>query len=613
MIVKDSLILLVLIPLISGVLTRFFAKDSKLFIPFISVGSILLNLLISLSFLSGINLGNLYLDNVYSLISIGNIEVEFSLFLDKLGIIMILLVNFISFLVHLYSLEYMEHDKDRVKFFSYLNFFTAFMLLLILSSNFIVMLMGWEAVGIMSYLLISFWNDKEKNIKAGLKALYYNRFGDVFLFLGIIFFFYLFGTFDFLTFKALEPVIDTNTNFVFIIGLFLFIGVASKSAQTPLFPWLSDAMAGPTPVSALIHAATMVTAGVFLMLRLFPFFSLSEELVSLIFYVSLFTAFISGISACFQKDIKKLLAYSTISHLSLMILSISLGLYWVAILHLVIHGFFKASLFLISGNIIHQCNFGEFEKLGGLKKNMPYSRIFYIISGLSLAGIYPLSGYFSKHLIHDEFIKIYGLSSLNIVFTLITFFSVIYIVKGYFEIFEGKRKDALENVTEIGVLGLIPIGILSIITLCSGFFLESYFAKFFNGFFNEDIHIKHLSSLEIFQSLTPIFACLLLTVLFYSFRNLNLVLPKTISNVFYKSFYINEIIDFIFVKPFLFLARTLNFFCDFLFGRFINEGISSFSSGFGLLFKSLQTGSISTYLLFISVSIVFIFIFIVGL
>jgi NADH-quinone oxidoreductase subunit L len=334
-------------------------------------------------------------------IDVSGVHIPFALLMDRLTSVMILVVTGVGSLIHIYSLGYMAHDEDRVRYFSYLNLFTFFMLLLVMAGNLPVMFIGWEGVGLCSYLLIGFWYKKKSAADAGKKAFIVNRIGDAGLILGMIAAFHYFGTLD--TFgltegaNSLAPEKWGEFGRLTVVALLLFVGACGKSAQIPLHVWLPDAMEGPTPVSALIHAATMVTAGVYLVARLGPVYAHSETAMVVVAAVGTATALMAATIALVQTDIKKVLAWSTISQLGYMFLACGVGAFGVAVFHLFTHAFFKALLFLGSGSVIHATN-GEqdMRKMGGLWRRIPWTFGTFVVGTLAIAGIPPLAGYFSK-------------------------------------------------------------------------------------------------------------------------------------------------------------------------------------------------------------------------
>jgi NADH-quinone oxidoreductase subunit L len=334
-------------------------------------------------------------------LSVGNVQIPFSLLLDPLSAVMILAVTGISFLIHVYSLGYMHDDEDEIRYFSHLNLFVFFMLVLVLGGSLPLMFVGWEGVGLCSYLLIGFWYKKQSASDAGKKAFIVNRIGDAGLILGMIVAFHAFGT---LSLDEIARGIGAKPGdalgefgVITAVALLLFVGACGKSAQIPLHIWLPDAMEGPTPVSALIHAATMVTAGVYMVARLAPLYAKSETAMLVVAVVGCATAFMAATIALVQTDIKRVLAYSTVSQLGYMFLACGVGAFGVAIFHLVTHAFFKALLFLGSGSVIHAMS-GEqdMRKMGGLRRKVPWTFWTFVVATLAIAGIPPLAGYYSK-------------------------------------------------------------------------------------------------------------------------------------------------------------------------------------------------------------------------
>jgi NADH-quinone oxidoreductase subunit L len=339
--------------------------------------------------------------SVFSWITSGDFSVSFALRLDPLSALMILVVTGIGSLIHVYSIAYMhdESDSEYARYFSYLNLFAAFMLVLVLGSNFLVMFVGWEGVGLCSYLLIGFWFQKKSASDAGKKAFIVNRIGDFGFILGVLLAFVRFGTLDFQEIaRSLAPLgPETMFGTLSLITLLLFVGAAGKSAQIPLYVWLPDAMEGPTPVSALIHAATMVTAGVYMIGRNAVLFGHAPETLAVVAVVGVATALFAGTIGLVQNDIKRVLAYSTVSQLGYMFLAMGVGAYAAGIFHLYTHAFFKALLFLGSGAVIHAlAGEQDLRRMGGLRKQLPVTYWTFVIGALAIAGVPGLAGFFSK-------------------------------------------------------------------------------------------------------------------------------------------------------------------------------------------------------------------------
>lgn len=329
-------------------------------------------------------------------IDFGNLSITLNLRIDRLSSLMTLIITGIGTLIHFYSISYMSHEKGVARFFAYLNLFCFAMLLLVLSDNLLFLFFGWEGVGLCSYLLISYWYEEEANADAARKAFLVNRIGDLGFVLGMCILYVQLGTLSFAEMIArISPT--ASIGLLSLAALFLFFAATGKSAQFPLYVWLPDAMAGPTPVSALIHAATMVTAGVYLFARMSFVFELSPQLMTIVAYTGALTALLGGVLALAQTDIKKVLAYSTVSQLGFMFLALGVGAYQTAVFHLMTHAFFKALLFLGAGSVIHGCD-GEqdMRRMGGLAKSMPITYITMLLGSAAIVGLPIFSGFFSK-------------------------------------------------------------------------------------------------------------------------------------------------------------------------------------------------------------------------
>lgn len=335
----------------------------------------------------------------FSWINVGDFNLPMGFVIDQMSGIMILIITGVGSLIHLFSIGYMHHDNGAPKYFSYLNLFLFNMLILVLADNLLVLFVGWEGVGLCSYLLIGFWYKDAAKANAGMKAFITNRIGDAFVLLGMFLLFFTFGTLSFSTINSLVPTTPELSwmSPMALATLFLFIGATGKSAQAPLYVWLPDAMAGPTPVSALIHAATMVTAGVYLICRLNPLFLATPNTMMVIAIVGVITAVGAALIGLTQWDIKKVLAYSTVSQLGFMFIAVGVGAFTAAMFHLMTHAFFKALMFLGSGSVIHAMHEEQdIRKMGGLKKYLPITHWTFVFGWIAIIGIPPLAGFFSK-------------------------------------------------------------------------------------------------------------------------------------------------------------------------------------------------------------------------
>jgi len=525
-------------------------------------------------FYNGIIYGEYENHKIIEWISSGNLKVNWSINVDPLSSIMLVVVTSVSSLVHLYSIGYMSNDPNKPRFMSYLSLFTFAMLMLVVSDNFLQLFFGWEGVGLCSYLLIGFWYKKNSANDAAIKAFLVNRVGDFGLAIGIFLIFNYFGTvnYDEVFFKVSEQstkeinFLGLNINLITLISLTLFIGAMGKSAQFLFHTWLPDAMEGPTPVSALIHAATMVTAGVFLVVRCSPIFEYSQVALNFIAVVGMITAVFAASIALVQNDIKKIIAYSTCSQLGYMFFAAGVGAYHVAIFHLFTHAFFKALLFLGAGSVIHAFkDEQDIRKMGGVWKKIPYTWFLMLIGTLALTGFPLLSGFYSK----DAIIEFAYFRNSNIGYYAMTvgivtaFLTAIYSWRLFFKTFHGKYNNSdlpIEKTHESPLIMLIPLIFLSLGALFAGFaFKELLIGHDYLDFWKESIffikEIEHLNLPFWLLYLTPVLVVIAIPLSYYlyikntdilsSIRKLNEPLYKFLLN----KWYFDELYEAIFVKP----------------------------------------------------------------
>ena len=435
-------------------------------------------------------------------INCGLFVVNWGFIFDSLSVSMLLMVSIVSGAVHFYSIGYMLMDFSLVRFMSYLSLFTFFMFILVTGDNFIQLFLGWEGIGLCSYLLISFWNTRVQANKAALKALIVNRIGDFGFLCGLLILFYYFRTVDFSIVFVLAPFFKNismnlfgfNFDILNVICFFLFLGSIGKSAQIGLHVWLPDAMEGPTPVSALIHAATLVTAGVFLIIRSSPLFEFAHEMLIFITFIGGITAFFSATIAITQDDIKKVIAYSTCSQLGYMIFSCGLSEYNISLFHLINHAFFKALLFLSAGSIIHALS-GEqdMRKFGNLSKIIPFSYSMMLLGFLALCGFPFLAGFYSKDLILEITFSKYSINSIFIYWlgSISAFFTAFYSFRVLFYTFWTKSmgfKFYFQKIHELPLNMGFALFMLSIGSIFSGYFLKEFFVGFGINFWNNSIY-----------------------------------------------------------------------------------------------------------------------------
>lgn len=407
----------------------------------------------------------------FSWIKVGSLDIHMSFLLDPLSSIMLLVITGVGSLIHIYSMSYMHHDEGFGKFFAFLNLFLFSMLLLVMGSNYVVMFIGWEGVGLCSFLLIGFWNKVPAYNAAARKAFVMNRIGDLGFLLGIFILIALFGTVEYAgIFPQAASVLEPNSGLAIALTMLLFVGAMGKSAQLPLYTWLPDAMAGPTPVSALIHAATMVTAGIYMVVRSNVLYVLAPTTLEFIGWIGLITALIGASIGLFQNDIKKVLAYSTVSQLGLMFLALGVGAFSSGMFHVVTHAFFKALLFLGAGSVIHaMSDEQDIRKMGGLSKKLPVTFAVFLIATIAIAGMPPFAGFFSK----DEILAhvythsklMWGLGLLVSFMTSFYMFRLVYLT--FFGSFRG-TEDQKHHLHESPWLMLGPLVVLAVLSMGGG-------------------------------------------------------------------------------------------------------------------------------------------------
>ena len=503
----------------------------------------------------------------------GKFQANWSINVDPLSSVMLVVVTLISALVHIYSIGYMSHDPHKPRFMSYLSLFTFSMLALVVSDNFLQLFFGWEGVGLCSYLLIGFWYKKESANNAAIKAFIVNRIGDFGLAIGIFLIFFYFGTINFDQVFSMVPqfsekkliFLGYESNLITLICLFLFIGAMGKSAQFLLHTWLPDAMEGPTPVSALIHAATMVTAGVFLVVKCSPIFEYSQTALNIVVVVGMITAIFAATVALVQNDIKKIIAYSTCSQLGYMFFAAGVGAYHVAMFHLFTHAFFKALLFLGSGSVIHAFNDEQdLRKMGGVRKKLPVTYIFMLIGTLALTGFPFLSGFYSKDaIIEFSYLSNSTLGNYSAVVGILTaFLTSIYSWRLFFKTFHGNynNKNPIEKMHESPLVMLIPLFLLSIGALAVGYLFKDIFIGYnSNDFWQSSIffleEIDHSPIPLWFLLLTPTLVVISIPLSYYLFVSKPKVIEEFKStnqplyNFLLNKWYIDELYDLIFVEP----------------------------------------------------------------
>ena len=612
------------LPLVAAIISGFFGriigdKGSQIITSlFVSISAIL-SIIVLFNVVT-----NGYSENliIATWINSGSLNVNWSVNIDPLSAVMLVVVTLVSALVHIYSIGYMSHDPHKSRFMSYLSLFTFAMLTLVTSDNFIQLFFGWEGVGLCSYFLIGFWYKKESANAAAIKAFVVNRVGDFGFALGIFLIFYLFGTVNYdEVFQQIPNITEKNlvflgvgVNAVDLICLLLFIGAMGKSAQFFLHTWLPDAMEGPTPVSALIHAATMVTAGVFLVVRCSPIYEYSELALSVITVIGMVTAIFAASVALVQTDIKKIIAYSTCSQLGYMFFAAGVGAYNVAMFHLFTHAFFKALLFLGSGSVIHSFkDEQDINLMGGVWKKLPYTYALMIIGTLALTGFPFLSGFYSKDAI-IEFAYLRG-NSVGMyaayvgIFT--AFLTSIYSWRLIFKTFHGSYNNSnvkIESMHESPPVMLIPLVILSIGAVFAGIVFKDLFIGHSNSYAFWSSSIKFLEPLSTehpptwFLFLTPVLVVLSIPLSFYLFiKNKSVVdeivkINKPLYIFLQKKWYFDELYDYIFIRP----SKKIGYFLwkqidGSVIDKFGPDGISKIIKNFSIRAVKFQSGYIYQY------------------
>jgi NADH-quinone oxidoreductase subunit L len=574
---------------------------------------------------------------LYRWIGSGALTVNIALFVDQLTAVMLLLVTTVSALVHLYTVGYMHGDKGYARFFAYIALFTFSMLMLVMADNFLQLYVFWEAVGLCSYLLIAHWYERKSACDAATKAFVVNRVGDFGFGIGILLVFVTFGSLDYQTaFSAAPGTVGQTVNLmawaggewsvdvITLIALLLFAGAVGKSAQLPLHTWLPDAMEGPTPISALIHAATMVTAGVFLVARLHPLFDLSPVAMQVVAWTGGLTAIFAATIALTQFDIKRIVAYSTVSQLGYMMMACGLGAYTAGIFHLLTHGAFKALLFLGCGSVIHALS-GEqdLRRMGGLKSAMPITYWTFLAGAIALAGIPPFAGFFSK----DEILwKAFSAGGTGVLFWAIglvtAFLTAFYIFRLVFSVFHGRSrvsKEAAHHLHESPLVITIPLVALAVLSLTTGWvgipaegmnLIDPFLAPALAAHEVAD-HAAGHSGTEYLLMLVSVITAALGLALAYAFYVASPGLPARLAaatgglyRLSLNKWYVDELYDAVFVRPTVTLANGLWRAIDVLVIDGAVNGVGRVTQAWGALLRVMQSGQLQHYALFMAVGAV---------
>lgn len=600
---------------------------SKAMVSAVGCGSIL----VALGLSTGVFLelkGTSTVVSVFDWITAGQLNIGFDLLIDPLSALFLLIITGVGFLIHVYSTGYMHEDEGYARYFSYLNLFVFFMLLLVMGSNYVVMFVGWEGVGLCSYLLIGFWFKNRDYNNAAKKAFIVNRIGDLAFLVGMFLVYNTFGSLDYNEVFKEASAPGADKDILNLAGILFFIGACGKSAQIPLYTWLPDAMAGPTPVSALIHAATMVTSGIYMITRsaaIYVHAPIASELVAVI---GVLTALFAATIGIFQTDIKKVLAYSTVSQLGLMFLGLGVGAFTGGVFHVMTHAFFKALLFLCAGSVIHAMG-GEqdIRKMGGLKKALPITHLTFLIGTLAISGIPPFSGFFSK----DEILahayeenKIYWL--LGVLASMMTAF---YMFRLYYLTFHGEFRGTEHqhnHLHESPKSMTVPLMVLAVLAVFGGFlgipnghmhwlhyFLKPTYTNGYAGTWIDDPH--HFDAHEAMLMGLAVAGALAAIYFAYMMFRKNNVVPvdseaemSKPQRVVYNKYYVDEIYDAIIRKP---VDKISEFSYRFLeikvVDAFVN-GIGTMTRRAGDGIKYLQAGTLGFYVFAMTIAVILIFI-----
>ncbi len=570
--------------------------------------------------------GDPILVKLFDWITVGSLNIGFTFQVDQLSLIMLFVITGVGTLIHGYSAGYMSHDPGFGKFFAYLNLFLFSMIILVLGGNYLMMFIGWEGVGLCSYLLIGFWNKNSNYADAARKAFIMNRVGDMGFLLGIFLLISTFGTIEYGEVFSKATAFPVGDTVITAITLALFVGAMGKSAQIPLFTWLPDAMAGPTPVSALIHAATMVTSGIYMIVRSNVLYTLSPFTLEVVAWVGLATALLGAVIGLFQNDIKKVLAYSTVSQLGYMFIGLGVMAYSSGLFHVITHAFFKALLFLGAGSVIHaMSNDQDIRNMGGLWGKIKITAITFLIGTVAISGIPPFAGFFSK----DEILA-HTFEHNKLMWALAvagSFLTAFYMFRLFFVTFTGNFRGTAEqekHLHESPSNMTIPLIVLAGLSVIAGFigmpvvfhaphYLNEFLSPLYEGSrtvmegFGQ-LHLSH--STEWILMGVSVGAAAVAILLAYSIYGKKGTVPRAdegisgLQKIIYDKFYIDELYDALFVRPVMRFSTWLHHFLDNrVIGGLLNGVSGSVNETAGVL-RKLQTGNVGTYVWLITIGII---------
>jgi len=630
-------LLITLIPLIpfAGFLINGlgFRNIPKGLVPVIGTGASFLSFLCVLFTYLQFN-GDPVIVKLFDWITVGSLNIGFTFQIDQLSLIMLFVITGVGTLIHGYSAGYMSHDPGFGKFFAYLNLFLFSMIILVLGGNYLMMFIGWEGVGLCSYLLIGFWYKNTGYADAARKAFIMNRVGDMGFLIGIFLIISTFGTVEYGEVFSRAQSFTVGDTLITAITLALFVGAMGKSAQIPLFTWLPDAMAGPTPVSALIHAATMVTSGIYMIVRSNVLYTLSPFTLEVVAWIGLATALLGAVIGLFQNDIKKVLAYSTVSQLGYMFIGLGVMAYSSGLFHVITHAFFKALLFLGAGSVIHaMSNDQDIRNMGGLWGKIKVTAVTFLIGTIAISGIPPFAGFFSKDEIlahtfeHNKLMWVLAVAG--------SFLTAFYMFRLFFVTFTGKFRGTQEqehHLHESPSSMTIPLMVLAGLSVLGGFigmpavfhaphYLDEFLSPLYEGSraVNQAFGHVHLSHSTEWMLMGISVAVAAVAIFFsYTVYGKGAHVPEAdekvtgIRKLIYNKFYIDELYDTLFVRP---MMRVSSWLYGALDNRVIGgliRGVSDGVTGTGGILRKLQTGHIGTYIWFITLGVILFLGFSVG-
>jgi len=633
-ILRDSLLitpgmLIPLFPLIGFLINGLFGKYlPKSITGWIASVSVLASFICTFYIFTNLpSTSSLHID-LFNWIAYSNMNIGFGFLIDPLTLVMLLVISGVGFLIHLYSIGYMHGDEGFTRFFTHLNLFIFFMMLLVMGSNYLVMFIGWEGVGLCSYLLIGFWFKNDAYNDAAKKAFIMNRIGDLGFLLGMFLMLFNFGSLDYSVVAQKALLLQVGSSVLVAITLLLFVGATGKSAQIPLYTWLPDAMAGPTPVSALIHAATMVTAGIYMIVRSNVIYALAPFTLEIVAIVGVATCLFAAIIGLMQNDIKKVLAYSTVSQLGIMFAALGIGAFSSGMFHLVTHAFFKALLFLGSGSVIHALH-GEqdIRKMGGLRKYIKITFITFLIGAVAISGIPPFAGFFSKDEILSHAFEnnkiIWAILSISSMMTAFYMFRLVYLT--FFNDFRG-TEETKTHIHESPSIMTIPLIILATLSIIGGFIgvpsvfgfthqFQAYISSVTDAskeLMKENIELNH--SMEWVLIVTAVVAAIV-SILYARFKYIikkeqpsEDVTLSGFDKVVYNKFYVDELYDSIIVKPLKVLSDLFLVLVDKLIIDLFVNAIAWIVGLFGRTLRLVQSGNTGFYVFAMVFGIIVLFV-----